>query len=125
MSIDAMQQALKALESINEMSKPPMNIPLAAEIDGAMDALRQAIREAALDGLAQTSQEIENPLDIYERAYFAGKRDGVAEVEQEIDRLTNLNERLVAAAKELGAADDVAEWDEAWSKMAKLFKESV
>ena len=59
MSIDAMQQALKALELINEMSKPPMNIPLAAEIDGAMDALRKAIREAALDGLAQTSQEIE------------------------------------------------------------------
>jgi hypothetical protein len=41
------------------MSKPPMNIPLAAEIDGAIDALRKAIREAALDGLAQTSQEIE------------------------------------------------------------------
>ena len=59
MNIDAMQQALKALESINEMSKPPMNIPLAAEIDGAMDALRTAIREDALDGLAQTSQEIE------------------------------------------------------------------
>jgi hypothetical protein len=144
MSIDAMQQALKALESINEMSKPPMDIALPAEIDGAMDALRKAIREAALDGLAQTSQEIEwdtsdmayrpnglsveqsqHPLDIYERAYFAGKRDGVAEVEQEIDRVTKLNERLVAAAKELGAADDVAEWDEAWSKMAKLFKESV
>jgi hypothetical protein len=59
MSIDAMQQALEALEAINEMSKPPMNIPLAAEIDGAMDALRKAIRESALDGLAQTSQEIE------------------------------------------------------------------
>jgi hypothetical protein len=81
MSIDAMQQALEALESINEMSKPPMNIPLAAEIDGVMDALRQAIREAALDGLAQTSQEIENPLDIADRAYFAGKQDGIAEAE--------------------------------------------
>jgi hypothetical protein len=46
MSIDAMQQALEALEAINEMSKPPMNIPLAAEIDGAMDALRQAIEQA-------------------------------------------------------------------------------
>jgi hypothetical protein len=43
----------------------------------------------------------------------------------EIKRLTELNRKLVAAAKELGAADDVAEWDEAWSKMAKLFKESV
>jgi hypothetical protein len=43
----------------------------------------------------------------------------------EIKRLTELNRQLVAAARELGAADDVAEWDEAWSKMAKLFKESV
>jgi hypothetical protein len=43
----------------------------------------------------------------------------------EIKRLSDLNRRLVAAAKELGAADDVAEWDEAWSKIAKLFKESV
>ena len=42
----------------------------------------------------------------------------------EIERLTNLNERLVAAAKELGAAEDVAEWDNAWSKIAKLFKEN-
>jgi hypothetical protein len=46
MSIEAMKQALEALESINELSKPPMNIPLAAEIDGAMDALRQAIEQA-------------------------------------------------------------------------------
>jgi hypothetical protein len=46
MSIEAMKQALEALESINEISKPPMNIPLAAEIDGAMDALRQAIEQA-------------------------------------------------------------------------------
>jgi hypothetical protein len=48
MSIEAMKQAVEAFEAINEMSKPPMNIPLAAEIDGAMDALRQAIREALL-----------------------------------------------------------------------------
>jgi hypothetical protein len=41
----------------------------------------------------------------------------------EIKRLTDLNRQLVAAAKELGAADDVAEWDDAWSKMAKLIKE--
>jgi hypothetical protein len=46
MSIEAMKQALEALESINEISKPPMNIPLAAEIDGAMDALRKAIEQA-------------------------------------------------------------------------------
>jgi hypothetical protein len=42
----AAKMALKALKAINEMSKPPMNIPLAAEIDGAMDALRQAIEQA-------------------------------------------------------------------------------
>jgi hypothetical protein len=42
----------------------------------------------------------------------------------EIKRLTDLNKRLVAAAKALGAADDVGEWDEAWSKIAKLFKEN-
>jgi len=43
----------------------------------------------------------------------------------EIKRLKGLNRQLVAAAKALGAAEDVAEWDEAWSKIAKLFKESV
>jgi hypothetical protein len=43
----------------------------------------------------------------------------------EIERLKDLNRQLVAAAKELGAAEDVGEWDEAWSKIAKLFKESV
>ncbi len=77
MSIDAMQQALKALESINDMSKPPMDIALPAEIDGAMDALRKAIREAALDGLAQTSQEIE--WDTSDMAH----RSGGLSIEQE------------------------------------------
>jgi hypothetical protein len=43
----------------------------------------------------------------------------------EIKRLKDLNRQLVAAARELGAAEDVAEWDEAWSKIAKLFKENV
>lgn len=46
-------------------------------------------------------------------------------LKDEIKRLTELNRQLVAAAKELGAADDVHEWDDAWSKIAKLFKESV
>lgn len=41
----------------------------------------------------------------------------------EIKRLSDLNRRLVAAARELGAADDTHEWDDAWSKMFKLFKE--
>ncbi len=43
----------------------------------------------------------------------------------EIERLTNLNDRLVAAAKELIAAPDVAEWDYACSKLAKIIRESV
>jgi hypothetical protein len=38
----------------------------------------------------------------------------------EIKRLTDLNQRLVAAAKELIAAPDVAEWDDACSKLAKI-----
>jgi hypothetical protein len=41
----------------------------------------------------------------------------------EIKRLSDLNRQLVAAAKELGAADDVAEWDDAWAKMAKLMRQ--
>jgi len=41
----------------------------------------------------------------------------------EIKRLTDLNRQLVAAAKELGTTDDVAEWDDAWSKIAELIKE--
>lgn len=41
----------------------------------------------------------------------------------EIKRLTDINRQLVAAARELGAADDVAEWDDAWSKIAKLMRE--
>jgi hypothetical protein len=76
--------------------------------------------EAALEGLAETSRDIE-PWDTSDMAH----RSGGLSVEQEIERLTDLNKRLVAAAKALGAAEDVAEWDEAWSKIAKLFKESV
>ena len=43
----------------------------------------------------------------------------------EIKRLKDLNRELVAAARELGAAEDVGEWDEAWSKLAKIIKEIV
>jgi len=46
MSISAMKQALEALEELNEVSKGPSAICLPAEIDTAMDALRQAIAEA-------------------------------------------------------------------------------
>jgi hypothetical protein len=127
MSIDAMQQALEALEYHQEQTRP------IHKTQETITALRKAIREAALDGLAQTSQEIE--WDTSDMAH----RSGGLTVDQpdlfvtaaqqplvdEIKRLTELNRQLVAAAKELGAADDVAEWDNAWSKIAKLFKESV
>jgi hypothetical protein len=43
----------------------------------------------------------------------------------EIKRLTELNRQLVAASRELIAAPDVAEWDDACSKLAKIIKESV
>jgi hypothetical protein len=52
-----MEMALEALEEINEISKQPMGIPLPAEIDGAMDALRQA--------LAQGEQEPQRPVKSY------------------------------------------------------------
>ena len=45
MSIDAMKQALEALEEINKLSVGENAICLPAEIDGAMDALRAAIEQ--------------------------------------------------------------------------------
>ena len=41
----AAEQALKVLEEINEISKPPAGIPLPAEIDHAMETLRQALAQ--------------------------------------------------------------------------------
>jgi hypothetical protein len=38
----------------------------------------------------------------------------------EIKRLTDLNQLLITLAQELGAANDVAEWDDAWSRLAKV-----
>jgi hypothetical protein len=46
MSIEAMKQALEALEEINKLSIGEGAICLPAEIDTAMDALRQAIEQA-------------------------------------------------------------------------------
>jgi hypothetical protein len=53
MSIEAMKQALEALEYHQEQTRP------IHKTQETIAALRQAIREAALDGLAQTSHEIE------------------------------------------------------------------
>jgi len=38
----------------------------------------------------------------------------------EIKRLTDLNQLLITLAQELGAANDVAEWDDAWNRLAKV-----
>jgi hypothetical protein len=46
MSIEAMKQALEVLEEINKLSIGENAICLPAEIDTAMDSLRQAIAEA-------------------------------------------------------------------------------
>jgi hypothetical protein len=46
MSITAMKQALEALKEVNTLSVGPFAICLPAEIDTAMDALRQAIEQA-------------------------------------------------------------------------------
>ena len=56
MSISAMKQALEALEELNEVSKGPSAICLPAEIDTAMDALRQAIAEAEQPDLARVGE---------------------------------------------------------------------
>jgi hypothetical protein len=132
--IDAMRAALEALEYHQEQTRP------IHKTQETIAALRQAIREAALDGLAETSQEIE-PWDTSDMAHRAGglsieqtpddllrqsEREGwryAKECEAEVKRLTDLNHQLVTAAKELGAADDVAEWDDAWAKMAKLMRQ--
>ena len=131
--IDAMKLALEALEYHQEQTRP------IHKTQETIAALRQAIREAALDGLAQTSQEIEwdttdmayrpNGLSIEETPedlLRQSEREGwryAKECEAEVKRLTDLNRQLVAAAKELGAADDVHEWDDAWAKMAKLMRQ--
>jgi hypothetical protein len=46
MSIEAMRQALEALEQINQLSIGENAIALPGEIDGAMDSLRAAIEHA-------------------------------------------------------------------------------
>jgi hypothetical protein len=45
MSLDAMKQALEALEEVNKLSIGENAICLPAEIDGAMDALRERLAQ--------------------------------------------------------------------------------
>ena len=109
---DALLVALNALQAIDEDHPYP-------------------IAKHAIEQINKVFAQSENPLDIADRAYFAVKQSGISEIDaaqqqmvDEIKRLTDLNRQLVDAAKALGAADDVAEWDNAWSKIAKLFKEN-
>ena len=53
----AAEQALKVLEEINEISKAPMGLPLPAEIDGAMEALRQALTQPEREWVGLTDKE--------------------------------------------------------------------
>jgi hypothetical protein len=55
--IEAMKMALEALEEINQLSVGEHAICLPAEIDAAMDALRQAIEQAEHVHAVNTSQE--------------------------------------------------------------------
>lgn len=52
MSIDAMKQALAALEEINQLSIGENAICLPAEIDGAMDALRERLAQPEQEPVA-------------------------------------------------------------------------
>ena len=52
MSLDAMKQALAALEEINQLSIGENAICLPAEIDGAMDALRERLAQPEQEPVA-------------------------------------------------------------------------
>ena len=43
--LEAAKQALAALQDFNEQSKPPLGVPLPAEIDAAMETLTKAIEQ--------------------------------------------------------------------------------
>jgi hypothetical protein len=84
-----------------------------------------------VDTSAERVQEIDKSIHEHgfdrTASHMAGEYVDTADqnsVVGEIDRLKDLNQRLVTVAKELGAADDTHEWDDAWSKMCKLFKEA-
>jgi hypothetical protein len=96
--------------------------------------------EQALDGLAETSREIDRPVKSYtggEPQYATetpddllrqSEREGwrwARECEAEVVRVTDINQRLMAGAQELRDAQDAAEFDAAWSKLFKLFKEAI
>jgi hypothetical protein len=68
----AAEMALKTLEEINEISKPPHGIPLPGEIDGAMDALRQALAEPEQKPTAYMRTDIEGNPNKFRLNSFGG-----------------------------------------------------
>ena len=53
-----MKQTLETLEEINKLSVGDNAVCLPAEIDSSMDALRQALADAALDKMAENEREL-------------------------------------------------------------------
>ena len=140
---NALQVALSALWAIDE-DRP---YPIAKH---AILQINKVLRPIKSYANGEPQYATDNPLDIADRAYFAGKKDGIEEAfaqpgtpddllrqseregwrwakecEAEVVRLTDLNQRLMAGAQELRDATDTAEFDEAWSKLFKLFKEAI
>ena len=93
MSIEAMKQALEALEGWDNYGYwvwPETALEQCKRnTKESLSALRQAIEQAEqwdTSDMAHRSgglsvEQSQHPLDIYERAYFAGKQDGIDETE--------------------------------------------
>ena len=55
---EALKLALEALEEINKLSIGENAICLPAEIDTAMDAIREALADSALERMAENAREL-------------------------------------------------------------------
>lgn len=83
------------------------------------------IKDATLQEISDIGQEIEQtPDDLLRQSEREGWR-WARECEAEVVRVTDINQRLMAGAQELRDAQDAAEFDAAWSKLFKLFKEAI
>jgi hypothetical protein len=82
-------------------------------------------KEATLQEISDIGQEIaQTPDDLLRQSEREGWR-WARECEAEVVRVTDINQRLMAGAQELRDAQDAAEFDAAWSKLFKLFKEAI
>jgi hypothetical protein len=109
--IEAMKQALEALEEINKLSIGENAICLPAEIDGAMDALRQAIAElekqepVALDtvlrkAIVRSGKVIHPPQRTEEEKQTLSPRINDARVHAEHDRQREEARKLIGEKQE-------------------------